>query len=328
MTSRHLCSGSNGARYLWRNDAIMELALGSTLVIALGGNALLEKGQAADGATQRKNIARAAASIAPLLHKFRIIITHGNGPQVGLLAAQSGDSGWPLDVLGAESEGMIGYVIEQELASLTPGREFATLLSQVVVDLRDPAFENPTKPIGLVLADKAALTDRGWSVVAEGTGWRRVVASPKPLRIIGIKAIKVLIEADVSVICLGGRGIPVGITDKGHAYGIEAVIDKDAASALLAREIKADALIMLTDVAGVMRDFGTPQAQVMKRATPTQLADLPFAAGSMGPKVAAAVSLAKAGKIAMIGALGDLDAILAGQAGTWVVPDESLSGSI
>jgi carbamate kinase len=299
----------------------MNISLGSAIVIALGGNAILKRGETATSAVQRANIARAAASIAPLLKKHRIVITYGNGPQVGLLAQQSGISGWPLDVLGAESEGMIGYVIEQELANQCPEALFATLLTQVVVNQNDPAFQNPTKPIGLVYQDRATLTQQGWASIVEREGWRRVVASPLPRRILGLETIKLLINANVTVICLGGGGIPVTIDQSGKAHGIEAVIDKDAASCLLAKAIGADALIMLTDVAGVIDNFGAPDASLIARATPCELAEHTFPAGSMGPKVAAAVSMAKAGKIGMIGALNDLNAILAGKAGTWVVPD-------
>ena len=299
----------------------MTLPLGSTIVIALGGNALLLRGQQANGAAQRTNIARAASAIAPLLDKYRIIITHGNGPQVGLLAAQSGTSGWPLDVVGAESEGMIGYVIEQELSNRAPMRSFATLLSQVVVDAHDPAFKTPTKPIGLVHADRTILDKQGVRSVADGEGWRRVVASPSPVAILNLKAIRILVEADISVICLGGGGIPVSLDANGQAQGIEAVIDKDAASALLARELGADALIMLTDVDGIMTDFGTTEAKLLARTTPHALSSLQFSPGTMGPKVAAAISMAKVGKIAIIGALGPLEEILAGKAGTWVVAE-------
>jgi carbamate kinase len=300
----------------------MALKLGSTIVIALGGNALLLRGQKADGAAQRANIARAAAAIEPLLSQYRVIITHGNGPQVGLLAAQSGDSGWPLDVLGAESEGMIGYVIEQELSNLAPSRSFATLLSQVVVDAHDPAFKTPTKPIGLVHSDRALLEKQGWTSVADGEGWRRVVASPAPIAILNLHAIRVLVNADISVICLGGGGIPVAIDGNGLAQGIEAVIDKDAASALLARDLGADALIMLTDVDGIMTGFGTTEAKLLARTTPKELLSMKFAPGTMDPKVEAAISMARAGKIAMIGALGPLKEILEGTAGTWVQADQ------
>jgi carbamate kinase len=306
----------------------MTLPLGSTIVIALGGNALLERGQKADGAAQRLNIARAATAIAPLLGKYRIVITHGNGPQVGLLAAQSGTSGWPLDVLGAESEGMIGYVIEQELANRAQGRHFATLLTQVVVTADDGAFEKPTKPIGLVLDDPMEMTAQGWTSIADGGGWRRVVASPIPRAIKNLEAIKILVAADVTVICLGGGGIPVAVDHHGQARGIEAVIDKDSASALLARKLDADALIMLTDVEGIIADFGTKFAKRIERTTPQELKPLIFAPGTMGPKVAAAISMAKIGKVAMIGALGSLDAILAGTAGTLVTSSQTATSKV
>jgi carbamate kinase len=305
----------------------MALKLGSTIVVALGGNALLVRGQQADGAAQRANIARAAAAIAPLLSQYRVIITHGNGPQVGLLAAQSGDSGWPLDVLGAESEGMIGYVMEQELANLAPSRSFATLLSQVVVDAHDPAFKTPTKPIGLVHSDRSVLKKQGWASVADGEGWRRVVASPAPIAILNLHAIKVLVDADICVICLGGGGIPVTRDTSGLARGIEAVIDKDAASALLARELGADALIMLTDVDGVMTGFGTTEAKLLAHTTPQELLSMRFPPGTMGPKVAAAISMAQAGKVAIIGALGPLKEMLEGTAGTWVAAENKLKGT-
>lgn len=300
----------------------MALSNGSTIILALGGNALLVRGQHADGAVQRANIARAAQTIAPLLDRYRIIITHGNGPQIGVLAAQSGTSGWPLDVLGAESEGMIGYVIEQELANRAPHRQFATLLTQVVVAVDDPAFRLPVKPIGLVHKDRDELTQVGWNSVADGDGWRRVVASPMPLAILNLAAIKVLVDADISVICLGGGGIPVVVDSIGTASGIEAVIDKDAASALLARNLGADALIMLTDVDGVKADFGTKSARTLARATPFTLSGMTFATGTMAPKIDAALSMANVGKVAMIGALDGLDALLAGKAGTWIVPNE------
>lgn len=292
-----------------------------SLLIALGGNALLARGQPATADAQRTEICRAADAIAPLLASHSVIITHGNGPQVGLLAAQSGDSGWPLDVLGAESAGMIGYVIEQELSNRAPGRLFATLLSQTIVDADDPAFQTPTKPIGAIAADPAAMRARGWQVVEDSGGWRRVVASPAPVAARHVGAIRALMAAGVTVIGLGGGGIPVALDETGQARGIEAVIDKDAASALLARELEIDALVLLTDVAGVMADYGTPRERLIARATADGLAALPFAPGTMGPKVAAAITMARAGKRAMIGSLLDLTAILKGDAGTQISPD-------
>lgn len=302
----------------------MTLASGSTLVIALGGNALLSAGQPATGGSQRTNIDKVAAIIAPLLAHYRIVITHGNGPQIGLLAAQTQDADWPLDVLGAESEGMIGYVIEQELANRAPKQLFATLLSQVIVDPNDPAFQHPTKPIGLIHQDRSRLTSLGWdSVEVAAGGWRRVVASPPPLKIVGLETIQVLLAANVTIICLGGGGIPVSLHGDGCLKGVEAVIDKDLASSLLARDLDADALIMLTNVDGIMARFGTPEASLIRRTTPNLLAAQAFQAGTMAPKVAAAMSMAREGKIAMIGALGDLQGLLDGTKGTWVLPDGS-----
>ncbi|PZO10508.1 MAG: carbamate kinase [Lysobacteraceae bacterium] len=300
------------------------------LVIALGGNALLKRGQPPDPALQRANIAAAAAGLAPVIRRHDVVLTHGNGPQVGLLALQAMADptrpAFPLDVLGAESEGMIGYVLEQELINQLPGRQFATLLTQVVVDPRDPAFASPTKPIGPVYAEAQATAlaaEKGWTVAPDGAHWRRVVASPAPLRILALPAIKRMAEAQVTVICAGGGGIPVAMDADGRLYGVEAVIDKDAASALLAIELGADALVMLTDVAAVMTDFDTPQVRALKRATPRGLAQHAFATGSMGPKVASAVAMAKAGKRAAIGSIDELEAILAGNAGTWIVPDSA-----
>jgi carbamate kinase len=309
---------------LFHQDHDMTLAFGSTLVIALGGNALLSAGQPATGGSQRANIAKVAAIIAPLLSHYRIVITHGNGPQVGLLAAQTPDADWPLDVLGAESEGMIGYVIEQELANRAPKQLFATLLSQVVVDPKDPAFQSPTKPIGLIHQDRSRLTSLGWeSVEVTAGGWRRVVASPSPLKIVGLETIQILLAAKVTIICLGGGGIPVSVDGEGQLEGVEAVIDKDLASSFLACALDADALIMLTNVDGIMENFGTPEVSLIRRTTPDFLAARAFQAGTMAPKVEAAMIMAHKGKLAMIGALSDLHALLDGTKGTWVLPDES-----
>ena len=302
------------------------------LVIALGGNALLRRGQPPDPDLQRANVAAAAACLAPVIRQHRVVITHGNGPQVGLLALQAlandNRHPFPLDVLGAESEGMIGYVLEQELINRLPERRLATLLTQIEVDPADPAFTSPNKPIGPLYsaAEAAALaTARGWAMAQDGADWRRVVASPAPKRILALPVIRLLADAQVTVICAGGGGIPVAMHADGQLYGVEAVIDKDAASALLTMQLDADALIMLTDVAAVMTGFGTPQQKALKRATPRALAGHAFAAGSMAPKVAAAVAMAKTGKRAAIGSIADIEAILAGDAGTWVVPDTSFN---
>lgn len=291
-----------------------------TLVIALGGNALLRRGQTLDAAAQRAQIEVAAREIGPLLSNHSIAITHGNGPQVGLLAIQ-GSGVWPLDVLDAQSEGMIGYEIELALKNAAPQAQVATLLTQVEVDLNDPAFELPTKPIGPVYSTQVVSGHPDWVMKRDGNGWRRAVASPVPLRILGVETLKLLQASGIHTICLGGGGIPVTRGPDGRLSGVEAVIDKDAASALLALELGADALIMLTDVAAVMEGFGTPAARPITFTTPSKLTHFEFAAGTMGPKVAAAVKMAKAGKTAAIGALGDLEAILRYKAGTWVRPD-------
>jgi carbamate kinase len=300
------------------------------IVAALGGNALLKRGEPLDAGTQRANVARAATALAPLASVHRLVITHGNGPQVGLLALQSAAfkqvKPYPLDVLGAESEGMIGYVIEQELRNAAPDLRLATLLTQVEVSPSDPAFAAPTKPVGPVYtkAEADALArERGWAIAPDGQGFRRVVASPKPLRILELETIRILIAAGVTVICTGGGGIPVAAEGAG-VRGVEAVIDKDAASALLARELGADLLLMLTDVKAVMMNWGKPDARAVKTATPTALTAHTFVAGSMAPKIEAAIAMAAAGKRAAIGALEDAAAIVAGKAGTTVVEDANV----
>lgn len=296
------------------------------IVVALGGNALLKRGEPITAAAQRANIRRAAASLAELIGAgHQIVVTHGNGPQVGLLALQSAagpkDGAYPLDILGAESEGMIGYLIEQELGNLlADGVPLATLLTQVRVDVSDPAFRHPTKPIGPGYDEETARrieADRGWTFAPDGTKWRRVVASPEPLEILELKVISLLVEAGVVVICAGGGGIPVVERVDGSLLGIEAVIDKDRASALLARQLGADMLLLLTDVDAVYLDFGKSNARRIARAGVTALAPGQFAAGSMRPKVeAASMFAATTGHPAAIGRLEDAVAILRRDAGT------------
>lgn len=280
---------------------------------------------------QHTNVRIAARALADLARDHQIVVAHGNGPQVGLLALQGAAydpaKPWPLDVLGAETEGMIGYLIEQELMNALPaGSHCATLLSRVEVDPNDPAFETPSKPIGPVYsADEAAQAERdhGWSMVTEASGGqRRVVPSPLPLRIIGLDAIKVLLDAEHVVICAGGGGIPVMRNADADMEGVEAVIDKDRTSALLAVELKADALLLLTDVEAVFRDFDTPDKRAIGDTTPDTLDDLDLAPGSMGPKVAAAASFVRdTGKFAGIGQLSDAQAILESRAGTRITPN-------
>ncbi len=295
------------------------------LVVALGGNALLRRGETPSAAVQRKNVRIAAHALAPIAEDHELVITHGNGPQVGLLALQAAASGRirPLDVLGAETEGMIGYMIEQELGNLLPiERPFATILTMVEVDRDDPAFENPTKPIGPMYSEeeaRALAAKRGWTVAPDGDGWRRVVPSPLPKRVFEIRPVRWLLEHNTIVICSGGGGIPTMYDDQGKLHGVEAVIDKDRASALLAEEIDADCLILATDTDCVYLDWGTPEQRPIRKATPEELRRHDFAVGSMGPKVEAACTFVeRTGGRAAIGALGEIDRVLEARAGTIV----------
>jgi carbamate kinase len=301
------------------------------VVVALGGNALLKRGEEMTAENQRRNVRRAAEQLAPVALQHQLVIGHGNGPQVGLLALQGAAYAqvetYPLDVLGAQTEGMIGYMIEQELGNLVPfHRPLATLLTMVEVDPADPAFRDPTKFIGPVYpkaeADRLA-ADRGWTFRLDGAHWRRVVPSPEPKRIFEIRPIRWLLRHGTIVIAAGGGGIPTMYEegDERKLVGTECVIDKDLASELLARELRADLFAMLTDAAAVFLDWGKPSARPIRRASPAALAGYEFAAGSMGPKVAAACRFATlTGKAAAIGALEDLGRILAGEAGTTVDP--------
>ncbi|KIN71900.1 carbamate kinase [Sulfitobacter guttiformis] len=301
------------------------------IVVALGGNALLRRDEPMTPSAQRTNVRIAAVALADLALEHQIIVAHGNGPQVGLLAlhgaAYDPAKPWPLDVLGAETEGMIGYLIEQELMNALPdGSLCATLLSRVEVDPDDPAFSAPSKPIGPAYsADEAKLVaaDHGWEMAKEASGdLRRVVPSPLPQRIVGLEAIKTLLDAQHIVICAGGGGIPVLRNNSGDMEGVEAVIDKDRTSALLASDLGADALLLLTDVAAVFKDFGGPDEAAIHHITPEALEALDLAAGSMGPKGAAAAAFVRSsGKFAGIGQLSDARAILEGRAGTRIAPN-------
>jgi carbamate kinase len=297
------------------------------VVAALGGNALAQPGEPLDIETQRRSLRVAAEALAELAGEHSLVVTHGNGPQVGLLALQSeayeGAPPSPLDVLGAESEGMIGYLLEQELRQQLPDRELATLLTQVEVDDRDPAFEVPRKPIGPSYPAARArelAESRGWIVAAQQRGgFRRVVPSPEPRRILELAAIRVLLAADVLVICAGGGGVPVVRSAEGGLRGVEAVIDKDLASGLLARQLAADALLLLTDQPAVFSDWPEPARRPIRQATVAELRAHAFEPGSMGPKVEAACRFVEAtGGRAGIGALRDAARILAGTAGTSV----------
>jgi len=304
----------------------------STIVIALGGNALLRRSDPMTAEVQRRNVARAAQAIAPLAPDNRIVVAHGNGPQVGLLALQASSypevDPYPLDILGAETEGMIGYMIEQELGNvLPPETPLATLLTMIEVDPEDKAFEHPTKFVGPVYDEREAAQvsrSRQWSFTKDGEKWRRVVPSPKPRRIFEIRPVKWLLDHGAIVICAGGGGIPTmySLDDPRRLVGVEAVIDKDLASALLAENIGADVLVMATDVDAVYVDWGTPAQRRLDWVTPDDLLAQNFAAGSMGPKVAAAIRFVKrTGGRAAIGALEDIGDIVRGDAGTNVTLD-------
>jgi carbamate kinase len=299
------------------------------VVIALGGNALLQRGETASAAVQRGNVQTAVRAVAEVARTHTVIVTHGNGPQVGLLALQAAAyppvPPYPLDVLGAESEGMIGYLLEQELRNHLPGQPVATLLTQTLVQGNDPAFTRPTKFVGPVYSqDEAARLGQtmGWRMAQDGPSFRRVVPSPEPTGIVELSTIQLLVQHGVLVVCTGGGGIPVTQDEQGALYGVEAVIDKDLASAFLATALLADCLLLLTDVDGVYTDWGTPAARRLRRATPTQLQDHTFASGSMEPKVEAACRFVSAGgTMAAIGALAAATALLQGDDGTIIVPN-------
>jgi carbamate kinase len=297
------------------------------IVVALGGNALLRRGEPLTAEAQRANVKTAATALAEIQPGNELVITHGNGPQVGLLALQSAaykpDEAYPLDVLGAETEGMIGYMIEQELGNLLPFEvPFATILTMVEVDRDDPGFKDPTKFVGPVYSEtdaKALAAEKGWAMKMDGNKWRRVVASPLPKRIFEIRPMKWLLEKGTVVIAAGGGGIPTVYEPGRVLTGIEAVIDKDLCSELLARELDADVFIMATDADAVFLDWGKPSAKAFRKASPTAMREFSFPAGSMGPKVEAACHFAEAtGKAAAIGALKDLKSILEGRAGTTI----------
>ncbi|HEU5472361.1 MAG TPA: carbamate kinase [Actinophytocola sp.] len=299
------------------------------VVIALGGNALLRRGEPMTAEAQRGNVRSAAPMLASVAREHQLVLTHGNGPQVGLLALQgaaySETETFPLDVLGAQTEGMIGYVVEQELGNLLPAEvPLATILTMIEVDPADPAFDNPTKFVGPVYDKEKAdamAAEKGWVFKADGPHWRRVVPSPEPRRIFEIRPIRWLLDKDVVVICAGGGGVPTMYPPgERKLVGVEAVIDKDLAGELLAREVGAELFVMATDVDGVYQDWGTDRQRRIARATTEELGGTAFAAGSMGPKVAAAVRFAeRTGNRAAIGSLAEIEAIVNGEAGTQVV---------
>jgi carbamate kinase len=296
------------------------------IVVALGGNALLERGERPDAEIQRHHVHRAAASLAPLTAEHDLIICHGNGPQVGLLAMESeADSSlthpYPLDVLVAQTQGMIGYWLAQELHNAGVGRLIASVVTQTVVRADDPAFAHPTKFIGANYSEQSAQAlarHHGWVVARDGDSWRRVVPSPRPISVIEEATLRALVDTHAITICGGGGGAPVFQDGRG-LRGVEAVVDKDHVAALLGLRFAADRLLVLTDVSAVMRDFGTPRQRSLSQATTAELAGMSFAAGSMGPKIEACIAFTTATqRSSAIGRLDDAASVLAGTAGTTI----------
>lgn len=301
------------------------------IVAALGGNALLERGEPPESQIQETHVTSAVRALAALAGSNELIITHGNGPQVGLLALESAHDPaltrpYPFDVLGAQTQGMIGYWLTQALGNALPGRQVSCLISRTLVDHNDAAFTHPAKFVGPVYDEreaKAMAAASGWTVRQDGDRWRRVVPSPEPAGIVELPAIRLLLDSGAIVVCCGGGGIPVTRSPDGCLRGAEAVVDKDLTAALLARDLNADALLLLTDVAAVMDGYGTPDARPIRRATPASLRARSFPPGSMGPKVEAVCRFAEAtGKPAAIGRLADARALLAGTAGTLVAGEQ------
>jgi carbamate kinase len=306
------------------------------IVVALGGNALARRGQPISAAIQRGHLAEAARALAPLLHEHTVTITHGNGPQVGLLLLESEADptvdAYPLDVLGAESDGMIGYLLQQALLREAPHRSFATLLTQTVVDPGDPSFATPRKPVGPLYDEATArrlAQERNFAVAPDTGGWRRVVPSPEPVALLERTAIRALVEAGVTVIASGGGGVPVILDEQGCPYGVEAVVDKDLAAVLLARLVGAELLLLLTDVDAVYRDFGTPDAAPLRTLDVEQAEALlehgELGAGSMAPKVRAATRFARFGGTAIVTSLALATEALAGAAGTRIAPADRMT---
>jgi carbamate kinase len=305
------------------------------IVAALGGNALLERGQKPDAQVQAANAARAVAALAPLAEDHEVVLTHGNGPQVGVLAMQSASdphlsSPYPFDVLGAQTQGMIGYWLLQSLQNALPGRQVAAIINQTLVSAADPAFSEPSKFVGEVYTREEAqrlAAERGWTVKPDGPHWRRVVGSPAPQRVVETRLIRLLLASGAVVVCAGGGGVPVIRNEQGHLQGVEAVVDKDLTTSVLAEALDADALLILTDVPHVVRRFGAPDAEPIRRATPAALRREQFPAGSMGPKVDAVCRFVeRTGDMAAIGRLEEAGEILAGRTGTVVTPAGDYGG--
>lgn len=305
------------------------------IVVALGGNALLHRGEAPEAAIQRERAVQAARSLAPLAAEHELIITHGNGPQVGVLAAESASDPrlaqpYPLDVLGAATQGMIGYWLLQGLQNALPGRQVASLVNQTLVMANDPAFSDPTKFVGEVYGEQEARLKAeqfGWTVKRDGDSWRRVVASPTPQRVVEIRIARLLLSSGAVVVCSGGGGIPVIRDSNGKLRGVEAVVDKDLTAGRLAESLEADALLILTDTTNVMKNFGTDEAEPITRATPAFLRGMALPSGSMGPKVEACCRFVElTGDMAAIGRLDDAIGMIEGSTGTIITPGGNYGG--
>ena len=302
------------------------------LVVALGGNALLHRGERPDATIQLEHVRAAGRVLAPLSDEHELVICHGNGPQVGLLALESeADTSisrpYPLDALGAQTQGMIGYWLCQSLHNAGAIRPALAIVTQVRVDPLDPAFASPSKFVGSVYdREEAAVlaAERGWTVAADGPGWRRVVPSPEPQEILEIGSLAVLLEQHTTLICGGGGGAPV-VEEAGQLRGVEAVVDKDLTAAALAISLQADMLLILTDVSAVMLDYGTEHQAAIRDVDLNDLAKLSFPAGSMGPKIEACRRfVAATNQPAVIGAIDDAALLLTGEAGTRVHPGTGL----
>jgi carbamate kinase len=296
------------------------------ILLALGGNALLQRGERPSAPNQRRNVEAAARALAEVAAENEVIVTHGNGPQVGMLALASetfpGVPAYPLDVLDAESEGMVGHMLELALRNALPDRDVVSVLTEVVVAAADPAFLKPSKPIGPVYSEAEAArlrTEEGWALGRDGDGYRRLVPSPEPHAIAEIRSLRALVDSGALLICAGGGGIPVTLNGMGTLRGVEAVVDEDLTSALLARRLDADLLLMLTGADSLHADWGGAEERPIASAEPTDLREMRFAAGSMGSKVEAACRFAEAtGRRAAIGSLRDACRIARGEAGTQV----------
>ena len=298
------------------------------IMLSIGGNALLKRGEAMSEATQQKNIAEAVRSMGSILNEHEVLITHGNGPQVGLLALQAENykdvSAYSLDILGAESQAMVGYMLLEALQQAHPNKRFVNIVTRSLVSCDDPAFDNPTKFIGAVYSKERALEMakwHHWSVKPDGQYWRRVVPSPEPIEVLEAGAIESLMQAGFTVIAAGGGGVPMVRDEAGTLYGVEAVIDKDLAASLLAQALGADLFLIVTDVDAVYTHFGETDARAIYQTTPDELSECFFPAGSMGPKVKAASRFVKrTGHRAAIGSLSEIEGLLLGTKGTQISP--------